>query len=603
MPSLRVHDADGVREYLLGDRTILGRDRACDICLPSMGVGRRHAAIERRGQDYVLLDSGPGNGIEVDGLPTSRHTLRPGDRVRMYDVTCEFLAEPALDPAGVDRAPTPVIVRIEADGRIEEQTITGDTLVGDYTFAGLQIGGGIRRHARLIAVAGSFWIEALDGTMRVAGAEQARVRLEEGVVVELGEVRLQVRRRGVARLRVYEGDDPHAFRDHRLGASTRIGTRRVNDIVLVDPRVTREHCVIMLAGETYTIRDLQSTNGVLVNGERVDTRALRHGDRVVLGQTTCVFLDDPDEPPPGLLALREACARASWPAPPIPEVFAPLLQAFAPWWFGTRRTRGLYQYGAQLIAEADDPTVRDYCVVGHAGHGAGSQALHYFVRLGPLVLVLEIGADGASTDPHEAAGDAGEAFAAAATLLAAAPALVRRGVPGAGLRVAASTMRASTWRAGAEGGAGDWRAVLQAALAYAAAESPFVPAPARPTEEVAVARGARPPVSEAVGRVRVYVPGAEPAEHAIGDEVVIGRHSSCEVQVGLGWVSRRHCRVFMLEGYCWVEDLGSAQGTRVEGQTIRGPCLLSHGARVSFGDVEVVYCEAGQASPPRIVRR
>lgn len=600
MPSLRVHDADGVREYLLGDRTILGRDRACDICLRNVGVGRRHAAIERRGLDHVLLDNGTANGVVIAGKRVDRHTLRPGDEFVLFDVRCEFLADPALDPEGIDRPPTPVIVRIEEEGRLEEQTITGDTLVGDYTFAGLQIGGGIRRHARLVAVAGSFWIEALDGSMTVDGAAQTRVRLDEGVVVDLGAVRLQVRRRGVARLRVYEGEDPHVFSEHRLGASTRIGTRRINDIVLGDTRVTREHCIIMLAGETYTIRDLQSTNGVLVNGERVDTRALRHGDRVVLGQTTCVFLDDPEKPPPGLLALQEAFARASWPAPPIPEVFAPLIQTFAPWWFGTRRTRGLYQYGAQLIAEADDPQVRDYCIVGHAGHGANSYALHYFVRLGPLLLVLEIGAGGATMEPGRAVADTTEAFAAASALLAAGPAMSGRGTPAAGLRVAVSTLRGSSWRAGAEGGEGDWRTVLRAALAWAAADTPFLPAPAGSTEEVAVARVVRPPASEAVARVRVYLPNAEPAEHAIGEELVIGRHTSCEVQVGLGWVSRRHCRVFMLDGYGWVEDLGSAQGTKVEGQTIRGPCLLSHGARVSFGDVEIVFCEAGVASPPRI---
>jgi pSer/pThr/pTyr-binding forkhead associated (FHA) protein len=427
------------------------------------------------------------------------------------------------------------------------------------------------------------------------------VRLDEGLVVGLGAVRLQVRRRGVARLRVYEGDDPHAFTDHRLGASTRIGTRRINDIILSDTRVTREHCVVVLTGETYTIRDLQSTNGVLVNGERVDSRSLQHGDRVLLGQTTCVFLDDPDAPTPGVTALREAFARAGWPAPPIPAVFAPLLQAFAPWWFGTRRTRGLHQYGAHLIAEADDATVPDYLIVGHAGHGAQSYALHYFVRLGPLVLVLEIGAGGATMDPQIAKEHVAHAFTAVAALLAAGPALTRRGVPAAGLRVSASTMRPSTWRAGAEGGEGDWRTVLLAVQAWAGADIPYQPTPPGPTEEVAQVRSVRQPASASVPRVRVYLPdAAEPYEFAVGDELVIGRHTSCEVQVPLGWVSRRHCRIFMLDGFAWVEDLGSAQGTRVEGQQIRGPCLLAHGARVSFGQVEIVYCEPGMPTPPRL---
>ena len=58
----------------------------------------------------------------------------------------------------------------------------------------------------------------------VDGVAVQRVRLEEGLVVALGTAKLQVRRRGVSRLRIYAGEDPHAFQDHRLGARTRIGT-------------------------------------------------------------------------------------------------------------------------------------------------------------------------------------------------------------------------------------------------------------------------------------------------------------------------------------------------------------------------------------------
>lgn len=606
MPTLRVHDADGVREYLLGDRTILGRDRTADICLRgpgNPGVGRRHAAIERRGLTFTIYDAGSLMGVVVAGQRVEKHVLRPGDEIRLAEVRCEFLADPPVDPETADRVPVPVLVRIEADGEVQEHTIEADTLVGDYTFAGVQVGGGIRRHARLVAVAGVFWIEALDGTMTVDGKAVARVALAEGLCVDLGSAKLQVRRRGAARLRVYVGEDPHRFTDHRLGAHTRIGTRRINDIVLTDSRVTREHCVIALEGETYSIRDLHSTNGVLINGERVEARALRHGDRVLLGQTTCVFLDGDEASTPAAASLRETFTRANLPAPPVPELFEPLLQAFAPWWFGTRRTRGLYQYGVQLLAEADDPQVLDYLIVGHAGHGVNSYALHYFVRLGPLLLVLELGAGGAYSDPEQTRRTTEEVFAAATALLAAIPGLTRRGVPRAGLRIAVSTLRGSHWRAGAEGMEGEWSAVLRAALAYAAADSPFV-GREEETADVSKDRSERPPASESVARVRLYMPGAGAAEeYAIGEELVIGRHTSCEVHVPLGWVSRRHCRIFMADGFCWIEDLGSAQGTRVEGQIIKAPCLLAHGARVSFGQVEIVFCEAGSPAPPRLVER
>lgn len=598
---LRVHDAGGVREYLLGDRTILGRDRAADICVQgpggAAGVGRRHAAIERCGLEFLIHDAGSILGVLVAGERVERRVLRDGDVFHLAEVRCEFVGEPALDPAAASRVPAPVLVRVTVDGVAEDHTIEADTLVGDFTYAGLQVAGGIRRHARLIAVAGTFWIEALDGTMRVGEAAVRRVCLTEGLVVDLGATRLEVRRCGAARLRVYAGEDPHAFVDHRLGARTRIGTRRVNDIVLSDSRVTREHCVVALDGAGYTICDLHSTNGVLINGEKVESRTLRHGDRVTLGQTTCVFLEEPGRPTPAAIGLAETFTRAGLPEPPVPEPFAALVQAFAPWWFGTRRTRGLYQYGAQLLAEAEDPQVLDYLIIGHAGPGGSAFSLHYYVRLGPLLVVLELGAAGGSCEPEVARQIVTEAFAAVQGLVAARPGLVSRGVPRAGLQVAASTLRASHWRVGVDGGEGDWRGVLRAALAWAESEAAYTPRPAI-TEDVSKYRFERPPASEAVARVRVYAPDRETYEVAIGEELIVGRHTSCEVHLSLGWVSRRHCRLFMADGFCWIEDLGSAQGTRVEGQTIKGPCLLGHGARVAFGAVEVVFCEAGCPAPP-----
>ena len=99
-------DADGVREYLLGDRTILGRDRAADICLRgpgNAGVGRRHAAIERRGLVFTIYDAGSTFGVAIGGVRVEMHVLRAGDVVQLGEVRCEFLADPPVDPAMAER--------------------------------------------------------------------------------------------------------------------------------------------------------------------------------------------------------------------------------------------------------------------------------------------------------------------------------------------------------------------------------------------------------------------------------------------------------------------------------------------------------------------
>jgi hypothetical protein len=54
----------------------------------------------------------------------------------------------------------------------------------------------------------------------------------------------------------------------------KIGRSAPADIVLADPRVSRSHCLVELAGEELKITDLNSTNGTFVDGERVDGVAM-----------------------------------------------------------------------------------------------------------------------------------------------------------------------------------------------------------------------------------------------------------------------------------------------------------------------------------------
>jgi hypothetical protein len=72
---------------------------------------------------------------------------------------------------------------------------------------------------------------------------------------------------------------------HVLGRRTRIGRGSDNEMVLDTKHVSRYHAVL-LAGPAHTsIEDLNSTNGVFVNGRRVARQVLKDGDRVTIGRT------------------------------------------------------------------------------------------------------------------------------------------------------------------------------------------------------------------------------------------------------------------------------------------------------------------------------
>jgi pSer/pThr/pTyr-binding forkhead associated (FHA) protein len=68
-----------------------------------------------------------------------------------------------------------------------------------------------------------------------------------------------------------------------------LGRSREADIVLEDPNVSRRHAELRREGERWAIADLGSTNGVKVNGRRVDRALLEPGDAIVLGTLELAF--------------------------------------------------------------------------------------------------------------------------------------------------------------------------------------------------------------------------------------------------------------------------------------------------------------------------
>jgi hypothetical protein len=72
----------------------------------------------------------------------------------------------------------------------------------------------------------------------------------------------------------------------------RLGRQSDNDLVIVDPGVSRHHAEVINENGSCTLRDLGSTNGTLVNGHVVSEHALRDGDRISLGSTVVEFRRD-----------------------------------------------------------------------------------------------------------------------------------------------------------------------------------------------------------------------------------------------------------------------------------------------------------------------
>jgi predicted component of type VI protein secretion system len=93
-------------------------------------------------------------------------------------------------------------------------------------------------------------------------------------------------RRARARLRVNGRVHPVASDGALLGRS------RDCDVILDDANVSRHHAEIRPSGGSWTVRDLGSTNGVKVNGRRVDPQrpqSLKRGDELEIGTSHVTF--------------------------------------------------------------------------------------------------------------------------------------------------------------------------------------------------------------------------------------------------------------------------------------------------------------------------
>jgi CheY-like chemotaxis protein len=78
---------------------------------------------------------------------------------------------------------------------------------------------------------------------------------------------------------------------------------------------------------------------------------------------------------------------------------------------------------------------------------------------------------------------------------------------------------------------------------------------------------------------------------------VVGRSSGCECQINHPLISRRHCVFDLRDGEIWVQDLGSLNGTFLNGERVSGPRPIHDGDRLdlTFLPYEVRLPKSGDA--------
>lgn len=115
---------------------------------------------------------------------------------------------------------------------------------------------------------------------------EARVAMESRDDVPAGAVEIEVGHVRRFALRVVKGVSDFAV--YPLDGAVRVGRSLECEVTLNDPSVSRMHAVLETGAEP-AVRDLGSTNGTFVNGERVERKSLRDGDELRFGNTQVIF--------------------------------------------------------------------------------------------------------------------------------------------------------------------------------------------------------------------------------------------------------------------------------------------------------------------------
>jgi tetratricopeptide (TPR) repeat protein len=87
----------------------------------------------------------------------------------------------------------------------------------------------------------------------------------------------------------------HLPHEYTVTSEMTLGRRPGNDIQIIEEKASRRHCRFSLQDGKVSVEDLGSSNGIRVNGDKVQTCVLKHGDVITIGAHSVVFQDESAE--------------------------------------------------------------------------------------------------------------------------------------------------------------------------------------------------------------------------------------------------------------------------------------------------------------------
>ena len=104
-------------------------------------------------------------------------------------------------------------------------------------------------------------------------------------------------------------------------------------------------------------------------------------------------------------------------------------------------------------------------------------------------------------------------------------------------------------------------------------------------------------------RLTIQAPDGEISHLELGSHpVLIGREGNVDILLTGPEVSRKHARIVLMQGEYVLEDLGSANGTSLNGQPVTRPSTLKNQSQIKIADYTLsIECDPTHLPSPALV--
>ena len=261
----------------------IGRAEDNDIVLSDIGVSRRHARILVENGSVVFEDLGSGNGSWIDGKRVRTHDVDDGDAIHVEPFMLRFqvkrtatVAQVEAEPVEEPPPPAPVRATPKPTPKPTPKAIP-------------------KPKPKPVVAQPRPVPPAPPPQAAPAPLEPAPVpeppSSDSTVAMPIGEAPIMDTPQAAV-LEAVNGTGIAGKRFDIPPQGLTIGRHEQRDIVLQDVAASRFHAEVAPRGDVYWVRDCNSANGVLVNGQKVREKPLRDGDVVKIGSTEFRFTAD-----------------------------------------------------------------------------------------------------------------------------------------------------------------------------------------------------------------------------------------------------------------------------------------------------------------------